>query len=146
LGANERCLSANESGLGALASRARSLERFALKRARVLERRLVSRRELEHRARFVECLLLHVSSFLGMIKGLLIDIPGGLAAVDSRLTVSQDAFIGFVAESGALALLIQGDLLLVDAQLVPVADELHPFTERLLKIGQALFTGELSLA
>ena len=139
-------MSADERGLGALASRARSLERFAVEGARVLERRLVSRRQLEHRARFVKRLLLDVSSFLGMIQGLLIDIPGGLAAVDPRLTVSQGAFIGFVAEPGALALLILGDLLLIDAQLVPIADQLHPFTERLLKIGQALFTGELSLA
>ncbi|MEA2146683.1 MAG: hypothetical protein QOG59_2270 [Solirubrobacteraceae bacterium] len=87
-----------------------------------------------------------VSSFLGMIQGLLIDIPGGLAAVDPRLTVRQHAFIRFVAEAGALALLILGNLLLIDAQLFPVADDLHPFTERLFKIGQALFTGELSLA
>jgi hypothetical protein len=41
---------------------------------------------------------------------------------------------------------VVGDLFLIDARLLTVSDQLLPIPDGLLKIAQALFNGELSLA
>jgi hypothetical protein len=145
LGADHCRLGPDQRGLGALASGARAVERFALDRLRVLDWGLVGRWKLEHRSHFVECHLLDVPSFLGAVECLLIDVPGGLLTIDSRLAISKDAFL-LRAASAALAPLILGYLFLIDSQLLPITDELLPFTEGLLKISQALFASQLSFA
>ena len=145
LGADHCRLGADQRRLGALASHASADDRLALDRGRILEFWLVGRRKLENRSRFVERHLLDVSSFLGAVECLLVHVPGGLLAIDSRLGISKDAFVGLAA-SAALAQLILGDLFLIDSQLLPIADELLPFTESLLKISQALFASQLSFA
>jgi hypothetical protein len=114
-GADEGRLGTNQSRLGALASNAGTGDRLALDRARVLEVRLVGGWKLEHRSRFVERHLLHVSPFLGVVECFLTDIPGRLLAIDPRLAISEDAILALVPARAALALVILDELLAIDA-------------------------------
>jgi len=81
-----------------------------------------------------------------MVECLLVDVPGGLLAINPRLAVAEDAILTLVSDGAVLALVILDELLAIDAILLPVADELLSFTEGLGKIGQALFAGEFTLA
>jgi hypothetical protein len=146
LGADQGSLGADQRSFGSLAGGLGAGNRFALDRLRILESGLVGAWKLEHRSRFIERHLLDVSSLLGMIVCLLIDVARGLLAIDPRLIISKSALLGLVLARAALAPLILGDLFLIDARLLSIAGELLPFTEGLLKIGQALFAGELFLA
>ena len=98
-----------------------------------------------------------VSSGLGMVEGLLTDVPGGLLAIDPGLIVSQvaidpglilspDASRRLTGAGIVLAQVFVGDLFLIDARLLTVSDQLLPIPDGLLKIAQALFNGELTLA
>jgi hypothetical protein len=146
LGANQGGLGAGERCLGALASGAGAGDRRASDGVRILESRLLGWWQLEHRTRLVERHLLDVSSSLGMVKSLLTDVPGGLLAIDPCLIVSKNASLRLAQAVIVLAQVFVGDLFLIDARLITVSDQLLPIPDGLLKIAQALFNGQLSLA
>jgi hypothetical protein len=146
LGAGQGRLGTNQSRLCALPTHASTGDRLSLDSGRILDVWLVGGRKLEIRSRLVERDLLDVSSFLGVVECLLAHIPGGLLTVDPRLGISEHLILALVPDGASLSVVILYDLLAIDAQLLSVADELLPFTESLLEIGQALFAGELTLA
>lgn len=82
-----------------------------------------------------------VPSFLGMVKGLLADVPGELLSVDPRLFVTKVPLSELVPGRTFGAPLVLALLLMVNPQLVAISGELLAVTECLLQVGQALLPG-----
>ena len=78
-------LGADQCRLGAFAGGAGAVGRALLDRVGVGCVWLLACRQVEHLSGSVECCLLVVASFLGVIERLLADVAGELFAIDPRL-------------------------------------------------------------
>jgi hypothetical protein len=136
-------LCADQGRLGALSGGGRSLHGASPDRRPVGDVWLLVDGKAEHHPGLVERNLLNISAFLGVIKSLLIDVAVQLLAVDPRLTIIKDRRHPMILNGARMTLFVMTKLTLIDADLVTIAGQLLTITERLLKLGQALFPGQL---
>ena len=89
-------------------------------------------------AYIVDRLLMVITTHLGLIERLLVDVLVGLAAIKPRLPVVKRPGRRLVLGIVPAALVVEVTLVAFHACLIAVAEQLRAVTENLLEVGEAL--------